>query len=73
VSKRRDQPTIPEPTEDVRSLRTTVAALKELVEVMAGQRGAPVDAVPTWGDLINLGLVTKSRIPEGVGGPNRHQ
>jgi hypothetical protein len=73
VSKRRDQPTIPEPIEDVRSLRTSVAALKELVEIMAGQRGAATDAVPTWQDLIDLGLVTKSRIPEGIGGPPRNK
>jgi len=71
VSKR-VQATIPEPYEDVRSLRASVMALKELVETMAGQRGAPTDAVPTWQDLVDLGITTESRIPANVGTrPNR--
>ena len=67
MSNKRIQPTIPEPYEDVRSLRASVMALKELVEILAGQRGDPTDAVPTWQDLIDTGIITKSRIPSGVG------
>ena len=42
---------IPEPYEDVASLRASVMALKELVEVLAGQRGGREDQAVTWGEL----------------------
>jgi hypothetical protein len=51
VSERRVQVTVPEPYEDVPSLYRSVLALKELAEMMAGQRGAEADRAVTWGEL----------------------
>lgn len=67
MPKRSQQATIPEPVEDVRSLRATAVATKELVETLAGQRGNPMDAAVTWRDLVDLGLVIPAEIPEGIG------
>jgi len=71
VSKRfRFQASVPEPTEDARSLRTAIMALKELVETLAGQRGKPYDVAVTFGDLVQLGLITDPDIPQGIGSDN---
>jgi hypothetical protein len=45
--------TIPEPYEDVRALRTSVMALKELVEELTGQRGGAdrANEAVTFGEL----------------------
>lgn len=51
MSKRRTQPTIPEPYQTLASLQTSVAAMKELVEILAGQRGDHDDQAVTWGEL----------------------
>lgn len=68
MSKRRfDQATIPEPYEDVKSLRTTAMATKEMVEMLAGQRGTALDAAVTWDDLLRLKLIKKEQIPKDVG------
>jgi hypothetical protein len=57
VSKKIVQATIPEPYEDVRSLRTSVLALKELVEVLVGQRGINRDnEAVTFGELGQAGF-----------------
>jgi hypothetical protein len=46
------QATIPEPYEDVKSLYRAVLAMKELVEVLAGQRGTNRDGeAVTFGEL----------------------
>ena len=66
------QVSIPEPNENLPSLRSVAVATKELVETLAGQRGDPRDVAVTWGDLINLGLVTKQDIPRDIGS-NRFQ
>jgi hypothetical protein len=58
---------IPEPLQELGSLRATALATKELVESLAGQRGDPRDAAVTWQDLIDLGLVIPSEIPQGIG------
>jgi hypothetical protein len=55
----RGQATIPDPTEDVRSLRTTALATKELVETLAGQRGSRDDQAVRWGELPQ----TKAPVP----------
>lgn len=67
MSRRRTQATVPEPYENVSSLRASVMALKELVEGLAGQRGGPVDIAVTWGDLIDLGLIKPEQVPEEFG------
>lgn len=64
---RRKQASIPDPITDVRSLQTTVMALKELVETLAGQRGKAYDAAVTFADLVQLGLISDPDIPEGIG------
>lgn len=64
---RRIQPTIPEPYDDVRSLRATAMANKELSEQLAGQRGAVSDAAVTWGDLVRLGLIDREKVPKKFG------
>ena len=61
------QVSIPEPNENLPSLRSTAVATKELVETLAGQRGDPRDVAVTWGDLINLGLVIPAEVPRGIG------
>jgi hypothetical protein len=65
--RRRDQVTIPEPHTDIASLRASVMAIKELVEMLAGQRGRPNTAAVTWEDLLNLQLITNADIPKEIG------
>lgn len=55
-------PSIPEPSQDVRSLQASVLALKEAVEVLSGQRRGTHPPV-TWGDLVDLGLIDRTDIP----------
>ena len=55
--------TIPDPTESPASLRTSVLALKELAEVLGGQRGTSGMRAVTWNDLIRLGLATDTEQP----------
>jgi len=66
-SKRRDQVAIPEPYEDVKSLYRSVVAIKELVEMLAGQRGQATDIAVTWQDLLNLQMINKADIPKEIG------
>ena len=66
-SKRKPQVTIPEPYEDVQSLYRTVHAMKELVEMLAGQRGFASEVAVTWQDLLNLQLVRMADIPKEIG------
>lgn len=70
--KKRVQATVPEPLEDVKSLRASVMGLKELAETLAGQRGQAYDFAVTWGDLIDLGLITEQQLPYAFG-PNTVQ
>lgn len=58
---------IPEPLQDVVSLRATAFALKEGYEVLAGIRGDAESAAVTWRDLIQLGLVRADQVPNDVG------
>jgi hypothetical protein len=48
---------IPDPRGDVESLRQALLATKEVVEVMASQRGSRGSGAVTWDDLIALGIV----------------
>ena|GEM_PF-6760612 len=54
-------PSVPEPTQDVRSLQASVLALKENVEILTGQRRGPTPV--TWDDLVRLGLIEEADIP----------
>jgi hypothetical protein len=64
---RRHQAVIPVPYEDLGSLRTAVAALKDLVEDLSGQRGTVGDSAVTFNDLVRLGLIERERIPKQLG------
>jgi hypothetical protein len=64
---RHTQVTIPEPYEDLASLRASVLALKELVEVLSGQRGQAYDVAITWQDLLDLQMIRKEDIPYDIG------
>ena len=67
IKVRRDQVTIPEPYENLASLRTSALATKELVELLAGQRGQAYTTAVTWGDLMRIGLIKEDQIPRDVG------
>ena len=56
-------PPIPTPNTDPEALRRADLALKETIEIMTGQRGNPGDAMVTWQDLVNLGLIVPTQIP----------
>jgi hypothetical protein len=56
---------IPEPFENMHSLRNSVLANKEVVETLSGQRGHILDCAVTWGDLLDLGLIKKDQVPDG--------
>jgi hypothetical protein len=53
-------PSIPSPNLAPESLRDSVVALKQDVEMLTGQTGDPLTAAVTRGDLVDLGLVTKN-------------
>lgn len=65
--KRKTQMTIEEPYENISSLRQTALSSKELIEVLAGQRGSVLDAAVTWGDLVDLGIIKPEQLPSNVG------
>lgn len=67
MSHRRTQTAVPQPLASLHSLQQTAVALKELVEVMAGQRGQPTTTVVTWGDLVELGLIQADQVPTDLG------
>jgi hypothetical protein len=67
MSRLRPQATIPEPYEDVKSLRTSVLATKERVETLSGTRGFPGDAAVTWDDLVSLKLIKATDVPRDLG------
>lgn len=57
-------PSIPDPSLDPEALRRSDIALKETIEIMTGVRGSRLDAVVTWQDMINLGLIVPSQVPK---------
>ena len=64
---RQQQVTVPQPYEDVASLYRSVLALKELVEVLAGQRGQALDAAVTWQVMLDLQKIRYEDIPYDIG------
>ena len=54
---------IPDPLAEVNSLRESVLALKETVEVLTRQRKPALAGAVTWQDLVDLGFVATSRVP----------
>ena len=63
MSSRDKYQAIPDPQIAPESLLATGAALKETVEVLAGQRKPRASAAVTWNDLLDLGLITVEQIP----------
>ena len=61
------QVTIPEPYENIESVYRTVLAMKELVEMLAGQRGQAYDVAVTWQDLLDLDWIRHEDIPYDIG------
>lgn len=59
----RKYPAIPEPMSDLQSLRQSVVALKQVIEILLRQRGAKIDGAVTWQDLVDLGLITSDKVP----------
>lgn len=66
-SQRRAQVTIPEPYENLASLRASLQATKELVELLAGQRGQAYTTAVTWQDLLDVGLIKHEQVPKDLG------
>jgi hypothetical protein len=62
--QRSTTPAVPEPYENLASLRASVMALKEAVEMLMAQRGTRHDAAVTWADLLQLGLVKPDQVPK---------
>jgi hypothetical protein len=58
-------PGIPDPGNTITSLRETVVQMKQALEVMGGSRatGNQANAAICWQDLVNLGLIKSSQIP----------
>jgi len=56
---------IPEPKPTIESLVQVCNALKEAVEIITNQRsrGQGRTASPTWGELVNAGVVTEDHLP----------
>jgi hypothetical protein len=54
---------IPEPGDTKESHRDCIVALKQAVEQMTNTRGVVTAAMPSWGDLVNLGLISITQVP----------
>lgn len=67
---REEQVTIPQPTPTLDGLMASVLAIKEMVEVLAAQRGDPRDTAVTWRQLLELGIVTPHDVPVDIGSDN---
>ena len=54
---------IPEPAATLESLRESLSAAKEAIEVLTRQR-KPIEAgAVTWQDLVDLGLIASDQVP----------
>ena len=60
-------PAIPHPELDLASMYAALQATVEAVEMLQGQRGSAYDCAVTWGDLVQLGLITEDQVPTDVG------
>jgi len=54
---------IPEPLPDLESLRLSIQAAKEIVEVLTRQRKPIESAAVTWQDLVDLELIAPDQVP----------
>lgn len=54
---------IPDPGSSPESLRQSVLALKESMEVLTRQRKPVGAGAVTWDDLVSLGLILPSQVP----------
>jgi hypothetical protein len=60
---------VPVPGDTLEGLRASIEGLKEIAEVLDGQRGSNIDAAVTWRDLVQLGLIQPESVP--TRGPDR--
>lgn len=58
------KPSITSPLPEVNNLAQVTGQVKEVLEVMTGQRGDPEDQVVTWRHLLQLGLVKPWQVPK---------
>lgn len=54
---------IPEPQKNIDSMYEAIVALKQIVEVLAGQRGDATGRAATFRELVNIGLIEEDEIP----------
>ncbi|HVQ48910.1 MAG TPA: hypothetical protein VMS92_02590 [Mycobacterium sp.] len=66
---KRSKATVPVPDQTLPGLQAAVMGLKEIAEVLDGQRGNMLDAAVTWQDLVDLGIVKPANVP--ARGPTR--
>ncbi len=65
--RNRKHPAIPQPESNIASMHATLVPMKEAVDMLQGATGTAYDCAVTWGDLLQLGLITKEQIPHDVG------
>lgn len=61
--KKNNYPAIPEPTPDLKALNATCNALKEVVEILLGQRRNTGSAAVTYDRLVELQVITPQDVP----------
>lgn len=54
---------IPEPSQTMAGMFEAIVALKQAVEFLTGQRGNGIGRVPTYEELIVIGLIQRDQIP----------
>lgn len=63
----RKWPGISHPEMELASIHSTVLLLVDAMQLLQGQTGGRYDVAVTWGDLLELGLITEEQIPRDVG------
>jgi hypothetical protein len=57
-------PSIPKPAADLVALSRAGEAMKETLEILTQQRGDKRHSAVTWQDLVDLGLILPSQVPQ---------
>lgn len=63
-TQRKKYPAISDPIADPENLRKVMMEVKEVVEILQGDREPRLNSAVTWEDLIDLGLATEADLPE---------
>lgn len=59
----RDYGAIPEPMPNLESMRASITALKQAIEILTRQRKPITAGAVTWQDLLDLDLITPDQVP----------